>query len=155
MSYYIFNKSTGKAKGPVTLQEPDSNPEHHEYGSQYHGSCVDEWDRYNDHVASLPEISVHPDLIAIWEANGKYYEGRDFQIKLLQYTEQGSSLYEALVPPPTIPCTVKQLSEIYTAGATECFNFCGLPSEFPEYVKRQMVDYFKKHFGIDLLNTQS
>src|SRR5688572_11031727 len=52
--------------------------------------------------------------------------------------------------PVTYPLTAKQLSDLYNAGATDNKNFCGLPSEFKQYMNENKATYLKEHFNIEI-----
>lgn len=45
--------------------------------------------------------------------------------------------------------TLDEIIEAYMSGAKECYQFAGLPSEFPEYVMGNAKEYFKSKFGIE------
>lgn len=92
-----------------------------------------------------------------------YHEGSNWQAKK---EDEGKSLYdedpalakemgEAVrgkcgLPEPTIPCTVKQLSDLYDAGL-KYYNAYYYDEDTPPPTK---AAYFKQHFGIDITTIQ-
>lgn len=154
--YYLY--TNGKLK-KVERQEPTK--EEWKESKYPVDNFLHEKRMFDQYINSLPSIEVHEDLKKVWKEGERYYEGKDFQLRCQQSKctcgnpFNGSSDCLIAIPIPveaenTYSLTAIQMQEIYSAGAKECFDFAGLPSEFPDYVKENVATYLKEHFGIEL-----
>jgi hypothetical protein len=93
------------------------------------------------------------------EKGGEDYTNNVFDVIVMtdkplpeDFLKQIKSMIESNDEPieKTYPLTARQISDLYNAGATDNMNFCGLPSEFKDYMNENKATYLKEHFNITL-----
>lgn len=96
LPYLLYNEATGTGK-IVRRKQPEGG---------FTGNLTREL-KYEEYLNSLPSIPVHDDLKRVWKDGGKYYEGKDFELKLLTDKEQTPSGISRKYTHMAIPTTDK------------------------------------------------